>query len=170
MAQGEKAVFKVFIRGTIDAVWREITKSDEPQGCFFDMWMKTSAFAPGGKLQMRSRSGKYVGAVGEILEFDPPRRFAHTFRFTTSDDPPCRVQYDLIEKQGGVEFVMTLTGLAVGAKSTKQMVQGGPMICATLKSLVERGRIPFGTRALYTLFRLLEPMQPSKLKVEHWPL
>ena len=70
----EKAVFKVHIEGSIEAVWREITKTDELQQCFFNMRMHVDKFEPGGQLRMRSGNGKYTGVVGEILEFDPPHR------------------------------------------------------------------------------------------------
>ena len=170
MASTEKAVFKVFIEGRPEDVWLELTKTHEPQACFFDMQLFTTGQEPGGRMQMRTKSGKYVGAVGEILEFDPPRRYAHTFRFTANDDPPCRIVYELIPRGSGTEFVMTLHDLPAGTKSTKQMKQGGPMICKVLKSVVETGRIPFGTRVLYLLFALMEPMQPKKLRTENWPL
>lgn len=170
MAATETAVFKVFIKGKPEDVWREITKTHEPQACFFNMQLHTTGLSPGGRMQMRSKSGKYVGAVGEVLEFDPPRRYAHTFRFTSNDDPPCRIVYELFPKDGGTEFVMTLHDLPAGAKSTKQMKQGGTMICNVLKSVVETGRVPLGSRLLFLMFALLEPLQPAKLKTEKWPL
>jgi hypothetical protein len=47
--------------------------------------MHTSAgVAPGSAIQMRSKNGRYVGMVGEILEVDPPRLFRHTLRSPTS--------------------------------------------------------------------------------------
>ena len=170
MSDTEKAVFKVFINGSVDAVWREITKTDEPQGCFFDNWMETSEFRPGGKLRMLSKSKKYVGVVGEILEFEPKTRFGHTFKFTHYDDPPCRIFYELVPKESGVEFKMTIEDLPVGTKTAKDMIRGGDMITKALKAIVEEGRPGFGTRALYGMFRLLEPMTPKSCRSEKWPL
>jgi uncharacterized protein YndB with AHSA1/START domain len=170
MPDTETAVFKIFIKGTMDAVWREITKTGEPQKCFFNMQLHTNGLKPGGQIRMRSASGKYTGAVGEVLEFDPPHRYAHTFRFTQFDDPPCKVTYELKKVEGGVEFTMTLNDLPPGTKSTKQMKQGGPMIVNTLKRLVETGRPSFGIRLLYRLFKVMEPMTPKKCLTENWPL
>ena len=82
MSVGEKAVFKVHIKGTIDEVWHEITKTDELQVAMFNTRMHTNGLEPGGKIHMRSGNGKYTGVVGEVLEFDPPNRFVHTFKFT----------------------------------------------------------------------------------------
>src|SRR5437868_12614241 len=157
MAEGEKAVFRVVIRGSIDDVWREITRTDEPQKCMFNMRLETDGLKPGGQIRMRSASGKTTGVVGEVLEFDPPHRYVHTFRFTQFDDPPCTVTHELKEVAGGVEYTLTHDNLPAGTKTAKQMNQGASLICKTLKAVVERGRPSLGVRLLYRLFRLLEP-------------
>lgn len=169
MSETERAVFKIHINGSIDAVWREITKTDEPQGAFFNMQLHTPGLAVGAPIRMRTKSGKYTGAVGKVVEFDPPHVYAHTFRFTNLDDPECIVRYRLKEVDNGVEFTMELENMPKGAKSTKQMTRGGTMIVNTLKRIVETGRPSMGTRALYTLFRVMEPMTPKKSLTSNWP-
>ena len=82
MPDHEKAIFRVFIKGSIQDVWREITKEGELQPCMFNMRLETDGLKPGGQIRMRSPSGKYTGVVGEVLEFKPPYRYVHTFRFT----------------------------------------------------------------------------------------
>ena len=170
MAEPERAVFKVFIRGSVDAVWREITKTDSLQGCRFNMRLVTPGLAPGAPMQMRTKGGRFVGVVGEVIEFDPPRKYSHTFKFTQFDDPPCIVTYELNPVTGGVEFTMTLDNLPPGTKTTKQMVSGGSMIVNALKAIVETGKPGFGVRLLYILFGLLEKTTPARCKVENWPL
>jgi uncharacterized protein YndB with AHSA1/START domain len=163
-----QALFRVHIRGSIRAVWDEITRTDDVIPCFFNMRMHAQSLQRGASLQMRTKSGKYVGVVGEILEWDPPRRFAHTFRFTQMDDPPCKVAYELVEKDGGVEFTLRISEMTPGTKSARQMVQGAVMILNTLKAVIETGRPSLGTRLLYVLFALLEPMTPKRCRVENW--
>ena len=170
MAESDRAVFKVFIRGTVEAVWREITKTDSLQGAMFNMRLVTPGLAPGAPMQMRTKSGRYVGVVGEVIEYDPPHKYSHTFKFTQFDDPPCTVTYELKPVTNGVEFTMTLDNLPLGTKTAKQMVAGGTMIVNTLKAIVETGKPKLGIRLLYRLFRLLEPTTPTKCKVENWPL
>lgn len=171
MANTERAVFKVFIKGAIQAVWHEITKTDGPQQCMFNNVMHTSGLRTGGTIRMRTPNGKYTAVVGTILEFDPPRRYAHTFRFTCLDDPECKVIYDLKEVPGGVDFTLTLEDVPVGTKTAKQMKQGGTMIVNTLKHMVEHGKPSFGTRALFVLFKILTPIvTPKKSRSEHWPV
>ncbi|CAN5682158.1 SRPBCC family protein [soil metagenome] len=166
----EQAVFKVMINGPIDAVWREITRTDIAQKCMFNMRLHTTGLKPGAPIRMRTGNGRYTGVVGEVLEFDPPRKYSHTFKFTNFDDPPCVVTYELREVSGGTEFTMLLTDMPAGTKSTKQMKQGGTMITNTLKSVVETGKPTFGTRMLYVLFKVLEPTSPKKCRTENWPL
>lgn len=170
MAEENRAVYRVLINGSVEDVWREITRRDRPQACMFNTQLHARELKPGEKMQMRSKSGRYVGVVGEILEFDPPRRYAHTFQFTNYDDPPCKVFYDLVEMGGAVEFTLTIEDLPVGTKTASQMVQGGKMIVNTLKRVVETGRPALGTRLLFVLFCLMEPFSPKKTRAEHWPL
>lgn len=169
MGETERAVFKVHIRGTIEAVWREITKTDEPQGAFFNMQLHTPGLAVGAPMRMRTASGKYTGAVGEVIEFEPPHLYAHTFGFTHLDDPECIVRYRLEEVEDGVNFTLELENMPKGAKSTKQMTRGGTMIVNTLKRIVETGRPALGTRMLYRMFRVMEPMTPKKSLTTNWP-
>jgi len=168
MEERVKEVFRVHIRGRIEDVWREITKTDEVQKVMFNMKLD-STLEPGAPVRMRSPDGKYTAVVGEVVELDPPRRYAHTFRFTQLDDPPCLVTYDLVEKEGGVEFTLTCDRLVPGSKTAKQMKQGGGMIVRNLKAIVETGKLPFGTRVLYAFFKLMTPLTPKKCRSENWP-
>ena len=170
MVEREKAVFEILIQGSIQDVWREITKTDEVQGAIFNMRLHTEGLEPGAKMQMRTGNGKYTGMVGEVLEFDPPRRFVHTHRFTQYDDPPCKVVYDLQEEGDQVRFTLTVEDLPKGTKTAKSMKQGGPMIVKTLKAIVETGRPSPGIRMLYGMFKLMEPFSPKRLRAENWPL
>jgi uncharacterized protein YndB with AHSA1/START domain len=170
MTESEKAVFKIHIQGSVEDVWREITKTDEVQGCMFNMQLHTNGLAPGGQIRMRTVDGKYTGVVGEVLEFDPPKRYSHTFRFTNYEDPPCKVTYELKEAKGGVDFSLIIDDLPAGTKTAKQMTKGGDFIVKTLKSIVETGKLPVGTRALYTLFKVMAPLSPKKTLTENWPM
>ncbi len=170
MTETRKIVAKIFIEGSIDDVWHEITKTDELQGAMFNMRLHTDGLRLGGHIRMRTPDGKYTGVVGEILEFDPPHRYGHTFKFTNYNDPPCKVFYDLKEVAGGVEFTLTAEDVPVGTKTAKQMTSGADFIVKTLKAIVETGKPPLGTRMLYAMFRLMGPFSPKSTLSEHWPL
>lgn len=162
---------KVVIRGRIEDVWREITKTDEPQQAMFNARMHTGGLAPGAPIQMRTPDNKYTSIVGEILECDPPRRLSHTMKFTPYDDPYCKVTYDLVEVEDGIEFTLTSEDVPAHTKTAKDMARGGDFIVKTLKEVVEKGRPALGTRLLYGLFGVLGPlMSPRKSRTSNWPL
>ena len=170
MTTTTRAIFRVQINSSIDAVWNELTKQGEAQAAVFNCWLHAQVLAPGEKMQMRTGSGGYVMVVGIITAFEPPHRFAHTFRFTQHDDPECEVTYELKQRLGGVECTLTVDKLPVGTKTAKSMEGGGNMIVNTLKAVVETGRPPFGTRLMYWLFSHMEFVLPARSKVDKWPM
>ena len=46
MAETTKAVFRVVINGSIDAVWRELTKQGDAQAAVFNCWLHSLALSP----------------------------------------------------------------------------------------------------------------------------
>lgn len=168
--QGEKAVFRVHIRGSVDDVWRELTRTDRPQWAMFNSVLHTDGVAPGGQLRMRSPNGKFTAVVGEYIAVERPVRLTHSMRFTTYDDPPCTVDYQLKEVADGIELTLSVTEIPVGTKSAKQLRSGGSFIVKNIKSIVETGRPTLGARTLFVLFRLLAPLNPERSRSEHWPL
>jgi len=164
------AVFRITIAADIQRVWRELTKTDEAQGAVFNAWLHTTGLKPGAAMQMRTGSGQHVIVVGEVVEWDPPRRFVHSHRFTQYDDPVCRVAYDLKPVQGGVEVTLSVIGLPAGSATAKSMASGGTMILKSLKSICETGRPPRATRLMYWLFDRMEFVLPKRTRAEHWPL
>ncbi len=164
-----KQVFRTTIHGSIEDVWQEITRTDRPIPCFFNMRMHIQGLRPGSPFRMRSPDGRYTGIVGDILECDPPRRFAHTFRFTQFDDPPCRVIYDLNEVGDHVEFPLTLEDLPLGTKTAKQMAQGSQLIVDTLKATIEGTKPPFMMRFIHFMSKWMQPLTPKRCLTSKWP-
>jgi hypothetical protein len=172
VAEPNKAIFRITIAGTMEAVFRELTKTGEPQGAVFNSMMTLDApgLVRGRKLQMRTVSGKHAVVIGEVVEHVAPTRFAHTHRFTQHDDPFCTVVYDLKKVEGGVEVTLTVENIPAGTGTEKEMMKGGDFILKNLKAIVETGRPPFGTRLMYAMFGALEFVLPARTKSEHWPL
>jgi Activator of Hsp90 ATPase homolog 1-like protein len=172
VAEANKAVFRIVINGTMEAVFRELTKTGEPQGAVFNSMLTLDApgLVRGRKMQMRTVSGRHAVVVGEVVEHVAPTRFAHTHRFTQYDDPFCTVVYDLRKVEGGVEVTLTVENIPAGTGTEKEMMKGGDFILKNLKAIVETGKPPFGTRLMYAMFGALEFVLPAKTKSEHWPL
>ncbi len=170
MNDDSKLVARITIRGSAEAVWRELTKSNEPQAAMFNAWLHAQALAPGAVMQMRTGDGRNVLVVGRIVEFEPPRRFAHTFRFTQFDDPECTVIYEIRPLADGVEVTLTVDRLPVGTRTAKEMASGANAILCRLQAVIENGRPALGTRLLYALFGVLGFMLPARTRAQHWPL
>ena len=170
MTDTTRAVFRIVIDGSMEAIFRELTKRGEPQAAVFNAWLHAQALAPGNAIQMRTGTGRHVLVIGKVLEFDPPRRFTHTFRFTQYDDPECVVAYDLKQLPQGVECTLTVDRMAIGSKTAKDMQAGGTAILETLKAVVETGKPAVKTRLMYAMFGALEFVLPARTKAQNWPL
>ncbi|MCO6458720.1 MAG: SRPBCC domain-containing protein [Pirellulaceae bacterium] len=163
-------MFRVTINAPIKQVWRQLTQSDVVLPFFFGSVLHTTRLAPGAPIRMRSPDGKYTGVVGEVLEFNPPYRYAHTFKFTNLDDPICKVTYELKEVGGGTELTLTSEEVPVGTKTEKYMGQGGEIIVQTLKAMLETGKPPFKARMIMFMNGLTAFLTPRKCLSVHWPL
>ena len=170
MTDKRQAIYEVMIRGTIDAVWKELIRTDRPQRAMFNSVLHTDRLAAGGQLRMRSPDGKYTSVVGEYIEVNEPVRMVHTMRFTTTDDPECVVTFDLEDTPEGVRLRLTVDEIPVGTKSEKHLRQGAEFIARNLKAIVETGQPTFGARMLYVLFKVLAPFNPKRTRSEFWPL
>ena len=165
-----RGVYRIVIDGSQQAIFDELTSLDRPLAAIFNSRMHTTGLRPGGRIQMRTVSGGHVVVQGDVLEFSPPHRFVHTHRFTSRDDPVCRVTYELKPVAGGIEVTLTVDDVPVGTKTATEMQRGGMFILNNLKSIVETGRPPFATRLMYAMFGAMEFVLPARTKSEHWPL
>lgn len=165
-----KSVHKIFIAAPIDKVWHQITKRDGLQAQFFNARLDTPGLEQGAPIRMRSgKDGKYTSVVGEVLEFDPPYTYSHSFKFTNLDDPYCKVTYKLKEVDGGTEFTLINENVPVGTQTEKYMNQGVSFILNTLKGVVETGKPPFKYQMMLWMIGALSFTTPSRCNSEHWP-
>ena len=166
----EKTYNRVVIRAPIEKVWAELTREDTVLPFFFNSTCRTpDGLKVGAPLRMVSKNGKHAAVVGDVLEFDPPYRYAHTFKFTSLEDPPCIIRYELKEVDGGTEFTLISERVPAGTKSEKYMTSGGEFIANNFKAYVETGKATASGRFALFMMGLTAFMTPSASKIENWP-
>lgn len=165
----KKSVFVVHIAAPIDRVWAELTRTGMILPFFFNSKCDSNGLHAGAPVRMRSGNGKYTSVVGEVLTFEPPHRYAHTFKFTSMDDPPCEVHYELKEVDGGTEFKLTNVNVPAGTKTEQYMAQGGEFIVNNLKACIETGKPTASGRFALFMMGLMAPFTPKKCRSENWP-
>lgn len=165
-----QSISKVFINASIDKVWSEIVNTDSPRQFFFNGQCDSPGLEPGAPMAMRTPDGKYTSVVGQVTEFNPPFRYAHTFKFTHLEDAIGTVIYELKEMNGGTEFTLISenSDLSIVSKTEKSMQGGGKFICENLKALVETGKPTFSGRLILTIIKLTQGLSPKIAMSENW--
>ena len=133
-------VYTTYIETTPDKLWAALTSSEFSRQYWFGTELRTdwtigSPFA----LVMNGTPTD----VGEILEFDPPRRLSYTFRHVLQDElrneKPTKVVFKLEPHGKLVKLTLTHEGFAETSKLLDGISKGWPAILSSLKSLLETG-------------------------------
>ena len=162
---------RVLINAPQEVVWNTLVKTDESLPFFFGSICQTKdGLRPGASYRMVSKSGKVVMVVGEVLRFEPPHVYAHTFSMTNIDEPPVTVTYTLTEKSGGTEFELRIDNMVPGSKLAKEMVSSQGFIASNLKALCETGRPAFTGRMVGLLSPIFMMFTKKSQAVKNWPL
>lgn len=164
-------VNRTFIKAPIDTVWSTLVATDKALPFFFgSICQTTDGLKPGAKYRMVHPNKKVAMVVGEVIAFNPPHIYAHTFQMTNIDEPPCKVTYSLIEKDGGTEFSLTIENAIEGGKLVKEMVGAQGFIAANLKAICETGNPAFTGRMVGILGPIFGLLAKKSQRIEHWPL
>lgn len=158
-------VHSITIKAPLAEVWGEITRLRGIQKPMFNTVLEAT-FEPGGRMLYRSEDGKRVFIIGEVKECQPPRRLVHTFRFTTVDEDPTLVTWDLTETADGVRVTVAHTRFSNQAVTHKSVLTSWPTILANYKAVLERGSVPFRTRAKHGLMQTFAFMMPNATRTE----
>ncbi len=158
-------VQSIDIHVPVQQVWDEITKTGRVQRPLFNCVLETE-LRPGSRLRYYSPNRQRVFVVGEVLEVDPPRRLKHTYHFVQNGHEPATfVTWELTEIPGGCRVTLTHAGFTDAHKAPEKQAAGWVQILNLLKSELETGTIPFGTRMLYAVMGMTMWMLPKSTKV-----
>lgn len=164
-------VNRTMIKAPIETVWATLVATDKSLPFFFGSMCQTiDGLKPGARYRMVHPNEKIAMVVGEVLEFDPPRIYSHTFQMTNIDEPPCKVSYELVEKDGGTEFTLTIENALEGGKLIKEMAGAQKFIGGNLKALCETGKPAFSGRMVRLISPIFGLLARKSQRVENWPL
>lgn len=162
---------RTFIKAPIETVWSTLVATDKALPFFFgSICQTTDGLKPGASYRMVHPNKKVAMVVGEVVAFDPPRIYSHTFQMTNIDEPPCKVTYELVEKDGGTEFSLTIENAIEGGKLFKEMAGAQGFIGSNLKTLCETGRPAFTGRMVGFLSPVFGLLAKKGQSIENWPL
>lgn len=114
-------------------VWDEITKTGRVQRALYNTVLECE-LAPGSRLRYYSPDRKRVFIVGEVVEVEPPRKFSHTYRFTTwKTGGPTLVTWELEEEDGGCRVTVTHSGWTAAHEAPEKSAAGWKEILELLK-------------------------------------
>lgn len=164
-------VNRTFIKAPIETVWSTLVATDKALPFFFgSLCQTTDGLKPGARYRMVHPNKKVAMVVGEVIAFDPPRLYAHTFQMTNIDEPPCKVSYTLVEKDGGTEFTLTIENAIEGGKLIKEMAGAQNFIGANLKAICETGKPAFSGRVVGLISPIFGMLAKKSQGIENWPL
>jgi uncharacterized protein YndB with AHSA1/START domain len=133
-------VYVTYIETTPEKLWEALTSSEFSRRYWFNTELKTdwkvgSPFA----LVMDGTTTD----VGEVLEFDCPRRLSYTFRHVLSEaarkERPTRVVFNLEPHGKLVKLTLIHEDFEDGSVILDGISKGWPAILSGLKSLLESG-------------------------------
>lgn len=160
-------VLSIRIDRPVERVWEEITKTGRVQRALFNTVLE-SDLLPGHRLRYYSPDRKRVFVVGEVVEVDPPRKFSHTYRFTTwKGGPLTLVTWELAEDAGGCRVTLTHSGWSSEHEAYDDTVGGWQKILKLLKHDLETGRLPFQTRVVFRILGWLSFTLPASTRTEY---
>lgn len=162
----DEKVISIEIHVPRQKVWDEITKTGRIQRAVYNSVMETN-LVPGAKLRYYSPNHKRVFIVGEVVEVEPPTRFAHTYRMTQwPDDEPTLVTWELAEIASGCRVTITHSGWTDAHKTKDRVTTGWTEILGILKAELETGKIPFKWKVIYALMGAFLFALPKTTKKE----
>lgn len=136
-----KFVYVTYIRSTPEKVWQALTDPAFIQRYWFGMTQE-SDWKPGAAWKMKFSDGR-VADSGEVVEFDPPKRYVLQWRnewnpeFKAEGPTQMTCTLEKIKDQVKVSILHEIP--VANSKFLGGVSNGWPMVLSSLKSLLETG-------------------------------
>jgi uncharacterized protein YndB with AHSA1/START domain len=141
MSDKPKFVYVIYIASTPDKVWQALTDPDQTEKYWFGYRVNANGKA-GAPFIARNPGGEDFDK-GVILESDPPRRLACTWRPQHDNDKherPSRVTFDLVPLKSQVRLTIVHDDFDDGSKAFESISKGWPAVLSSMKGFLETGR------------------------------
>jgi uncharacterized protein YndB with AHSA1/START domain len=160
-------VISIHIDVPVRKVWEEITKTGRVQRALYNTVLECR-LEKGSRLRYYSPDRKHVFILGEVVEVDPPRKFSHTYRFTTwKSGPPTLVTWELQDEGGGCRVTVTHSGWTAEHKAPEKVAAGWQEILGYLKQELETGALPLKARLMYRVMGWFMFMMPKTTRTAY---
>ncbi|MBB6484969.1 SRPBCC family protein [Rhizobium lusitanum] len=145
---GSKFVYVTFICTSPEKLWSALTTPEFIRQYWFDMTHETD-WKVGSPWKMLFPDGR-VADLGEISEFDPPKRLAFKWRNEWRSDLKVegwsRCILELEPADDAVKLTVTHTIDVENSKFIEAVSGGWPKILSNLKSLLETGKVAIANK------------------------
>ena len=133
-------VYVTYIKTTPEKLWDALTSSEFSRAYWFGTELR-SDWRVGSPFALVTDGT--ATDVGEILEFDPPRRLSYRFQHILKDEfrneQPTKVVFVIEPHDTLVKLTLTHEGFEGADKLLSAVSNGWPAILSGLKSLLETG-------------------------------
>ena len=134
-------VYVTYIATTPEKLWHALTDGNFTERYWFGARLR-SDWKVGSSFEM-VRSDGTVSDAGKVVEVDPPRRLAYTFKNLSDkykNEFPALATFVLEPYGELVKLTLTHEGFEEGSQFYSGISKGWPAILSSLKSLLETGK------------------------------
>jgi uncharacterized protein YndB with AHSA1/START domain len=135
-------VYVTYIASTPEKIWDALVKADVTR----QYWRheNVSDWKPGSEWRhVRDDAAKTVDLIGEVVEFDRPRRMVLTWADPANAADKAkhsRATFDIEPFEGMTRLTVTHDNFAEGSNTRRLISNGWPRVLSSLKSYLETGR------------------------------
>lgn len=146
--ESDRFVYVIYIRTTPEKLWRALIEPEFTRQYWAECW-QDSTWKVGASWKLMIPDGR-IGDMGEVVEFDPPRRMVLSWRNEFMPELKAegfsRAAYELEQQSDMVKLTLTHEIDRTGSKLIASVSTGWPAILSSLKSLLETGESLEATR------------------------
>ena len=139
--EANRHVYQLYIRASIEEVWRAITDPAMTARYFFGTSVR-SEWTPGASMRYEMPDGRVV-VSGEVVEIEAPRRLVTTWQAHWNADgttwEPTKVTWELEQAGDACKLTMIHSGFQPNSKAYTETAGGWPAILSSMKTLLETG-------------------------------